>query len=56
MLDTHDTLADRYKHLRSADQIERHLRACGMEQISTVYPGNGVEAWAVKAPANGSGV
>ena len=51
LLDTHDTLTDRYKHLRSADQIGAHLSACGMESIVTAYAGNGVEARAVKPVA-----
>jgi 2-polyprenyl-3-methyl-5-hydroxy-6-metoxy-1,4-benzoquinol methylase len=43
MLDTHDTLTDFYKHLRSAEEISQHLRACGMIDIEPVYAGNGVE-------------
>jgi SAM-dependent methyltransferase len=48
MLDTHDTLTDRYKHLRSAEEITTCLRQCGMTEIETVYAGNGVEARARK--------
>lgn len=48
ILDTHDTLTDRYKHLRSAEQIDAHLRRCGMEQVVTAYAGNGVEVRAVR--------
>ncbi len=48
VLDTHDTLTDQYKHLRSADQIEAALRSFGMTNIQTVYAGNGVEARAWK--------
>ena len=48
MLDTHDTLTDRYKHLRSAEEIETTLRAAGMEDIKVAYAGNGVEARARK--------
>ncbi|MDT7604822.1 MAG: hypothetical protein QOF61_2819 [Acidobacteriota bacterium] len=44
LLDTHDTLTDRYKHLRSAQQIERCLRACGLGDLEVSYGGNGVEA------------
>jgi len=44
MLDTHDTLTDVYKHLRSAEEIEMHLFDCGMTDIKTAYAGNGVEA------------
>ena len=47
-LDTHDTLTDVYKHLRSADEITHTLRNCGMIDIETVYAGNGVEARARK--------
>lgn len=47
-LDTHDTLTDRYKHLRSADEIRDHLQQCGMTNIEAYYAGNGVEARARK--------
>jgi hypothetical protein len=59
LLDTHDTLTDRYKHLRSAEEITRHLAACGMIGTEAVYGGNGVEirAWRPKAaePMQGCG-
>lgn len=48
VLDTHDTLTDRYKHLRSADQIEAALRSFGMTNLQITYAGNGVEARAWK--------
>jgi len=48
VLDTHDTLTDRYKHFRSADEIESALRSFGMTNIKTTYAGNGVEASAWK--------
>lgn len=48
ILDTHDTLTDHYKHLRSIEEIETHLANCGMELIETKYAGNGVEARARK--------
>ena len=51
ILDTHDTLTDRYKHLRSSDQIAQHLRACGMIIVETTRAGNGVEVRAVKEAA-----
>lgn len=54
-LDTHDTLTDRYKHLRSAEQIAVQLEKCGMTRIETCYAGNGVEARAIKMPASYSG-
>jgi hypothetical protein len=43
-LDTHDTLTDRYKHLRSADELRCTLAACGMIDVDIEYAGNGVEA------------
>lgn len=44
ILDTHDTLTDHFKHLRTAEQIRDHLGSRGMTAIETVYAGNGVEA------------
>jgi 2-polyprenyl-3-methyl-5-hydroxy-6-metoxy-1,4-benzoquinol methylase len=44
MLDTHDTLTDYYKHLRTADQIEACLESCGLVDVEVSYGGNGVEA------------
>jgi 2-polyprenyl-3-methyl-5-hydroxy-6-metoxy-1,4-benzoquinol methylase len=54
LLDTHDTLTDRYKHLRSREAIEAHLRRCGMERVETALGGNGVEVRAWK-PGPGAG-
>lgn len=51
LLDTHDTLTDAYKHLRSRAQIETHLSRCGMEAIETTLAGNGIEARARKPPS-----
>ncbi len=48
LLDTHDTLTDTYKHLRSAEEISSQLRRCGMVDIDVDYAGNGVEARARK--------
>ena len=48
ILDTHDTLTDHYKHLRSAEEIQSCLGSCGMTNIYTQLAGNGVEARAVK--------
>jgi SAM-dependent methyltransferase len=48
MLDTHDTLTDVYKHLRSVEEISNILRECGMSEIEAYYSGNGVEARARK--------
>ena len=51
LLDTHDTLTDYYKHLRSVEQIDRCLIACGLVDTETKYAGNGVEARA-RMPVN----
>ena len=48
LLDTHDTLTDYYKHLRSAEQIRSCLSECGMGDLEVEYGGNGVEARARK--------
>ena len=48
ILDTHDTLTDVYKHLRSAEEIAGCIRDCGMFDIETVCAGNGVEVRARK--------
>jgi 2-polyprenyl-3-methyl-5-hydroxy-6-metoxy-1,4-benzoquinol methylase len=44
VLDTHDTLTDYYKHLRTAEQISESLKSCGLVDIEVSYGGNGVEA------------
>jgi SAM-dependent methyltransferase len=44
VLDTHDALTDYYKHLRSLEEIEAALRACGLVELQISYGGNGVEA------------
>jgi len=49
LLDTHDTLTDYYKHLRTVQQIEECMRSCGLVDITAYYGGNGVEARA-KSP------
>jgi SAM-dependent methyltransferase len=51
VLDTHDTLTDYYKHLRTSDQIEECLRACGLVDLEVYYGGNGVEARAKMPPS-----
>ncbi len=43
-LDTHDTLTDWYKHLRTKGQIERTLKALGADEIVLSRGGNGIEA------------
>lgn len=44
VLDTHDTVTDRYKHFRSPDEIHDTLVALGLENIEVNVGGNGVEA------------
>ena len=44
LLDTHDTLTDYYKHLRSVEEIKDCLTACGLVELEVEYAGNGVEA------------
>lgn len=55
LLDTHDMVTDRYKHLRSAEEIRATLAACGLEELEVSYGGNGVEARA-RAPLTGGEV
>jgi hypothetical protein len=54
VLNTHDTLTDRYKHLRSAEEITAALEACGLVDIEAGYGGNGVEARARRPAAVGA--
>jgi SAM-dependent methyltransferase len=54
VLDTHDTLTDYYKHLRTREQIEACLRLCGLVEPEVSYGGNGVEARA-RMPAAPAG-
>ena len=54
LLDTHDTLTDVYKHLRSREQIVDHLQRCGMEGVEANLGGNGIEARAWKPARSGS--
>jgi SAM-dependent methyltransferase len=44
LLDTHDALTDRYKHFRTAPEIEAVLRCVGFEEIWLNEGGNGIEA------------
>jgi hypothetical protein len=37
-------LTDYYKHMRSAEEIEQCLTACGLVNLEVYYGGNGVEA------------
>ena len=49
VLDTHDTLTDRYKHLRGPDEIRDALLALGLTDVDVTVGGNGVEARARRA-------
>jgi enoyl-CoA hydratase/carnithine racemase len=51
VLDTHDALTDRYKHLRTADEVRAMMAAAGLVEIEVAYAGNGVEARARKRSA-----
>jgi 2-polyprenyl-3-methyl-5-hydroxy-6-metoxy-1,4-benzoquinol methylase len=44
VLNTHDTVTDRYKHMRSIAEIEACLREIGLIEIKAYRGGNGVEA------------
>ncbi len=48
ILDTHDTLTDYYKHLRSKEEIEQILTKANMSESKVWIGGNGVEARAIK--------
>jgi len=48
ILDTHDTVTDHFKHLRSAEELAATLQLNGMADIFTAYAGNGVEVRAIK--------
>lgn len=43
-MDSYDSLTDYYKHLRTADQIQKFLMSLGAEKIEVWEGGNGVEA------------
>jgi hypothetical protein len=49
-LDTHDSLTDYYKHLRTRGQIRKALEGMGAVDIHCEYGGNGVEARCRKPP------
>jgi 2-polyprenyl-3-methyl-5-hydroxy-6-metoxy-1,4-benzoquinol methylase len=51
VLDTHDTLTDRYKHLRGPDEVRDMLARAGLTDIVVGLGGNGVEARARGAVA-----
>jgi len=44
LLDTHDTLTDRYKHVRDPEEIRATLAALGLSNVEVSAAGNGVEA------------
>jgi 2-polyprenyl-3-methyl-5-hydroxy-6-metoxy-1,4-benzoquinol methylase len=44
LLDTHDTLTDRYKHFRDPEEIRATLIALGLSNVDVGAGGNGVEA------------
>jgi 2-polyprenyl-3-methyl-5-hydroxy-6-metoxy-1,4-benzoquinol methylase len=44
LLDTHDTLTDRYKHLRDPEEIRAALVELGLANVEVCAGGNGVEA------------
>lgn len=44
LLDTHDSLTDWYKHRRSKEEIRKTLEQLGLEEISSEYEANIVEA------------
>lgn len=43
LLDTHDSLTDWFKHLRTQKQIRRMLKRLGLQEIWCEYGGNGIE-------------
>lgn len=53
VLDTHDSLTDCYKHLRTRGQIRGLLEALGFEVLRCETGGNGVEALARRPAAKG---
>jgi hypothetical protein len=48
ILDTHDTLTDRYKHLRTGEQLRATVEANGLVVEELRLAGNGVEVRALK--------
>jgi SAM-dependent methyltransferase len=53
VLDTHDTLMDVFKHLRTEDEIRACLEALELEILHAAPGGNGIEARARRPRANG---
>ena len=56
ILDSFDNLTDRYKHLRTAGQIQRVLQSLDAVDVWAANGGNGIEARARKRPVVRSGV
>jgi SAM-dependent methyltransferase len=52
LLDTHDSLTDWYKRLRTRSQIRRKLERLGVQNINCVRAGTGVEARGRRPPRN----
>jgi 2-polyprenyl-3-methyl-5-hydroxy-6-metoxy-1,4-benzoquinol methylase len=50
-LDSHDALTDRYKHLRTPEQVRRCLEGYGLVEIEVRRGGNGIEARARRPTA-----
>ncbi|WP_424627542.1 class I SAM-dependent methyltransferase [Bradyrhizobium sp. SYSU BS000235] len=50
VLDTHDTVTDFYKHLRSLDQVCAMVSNAGLEIVRAAHGGNGVEVRARRPP------
>lgn len=48
VLDTHDTVTDVFKHLRSLDEVVADVRAAGLEILAAAPGGNGVEIRATR--------
>ena len=44
LLDTYDSLTDRFKHFRTKSQITKYLQGLGADTVFCAYGGNGVEA------------
>lgn len=51
LLDTHDSLTDWHKHLRTQQQIQSRLEAIGARNIECWDGGNGIEARCQRPPA-----
>ena len=43
LLDTYDSLTDRFKHFRTRGQIERAVRRLGLQDVTCRHGGNGIE-------------